>query len=706
MPILKDFLYFLTNEQGQSGTDRTGSVEFVSEQLPLPETPDGYNEKSIGFTRNSLWGGVFRSFTTPLKFIGTAAHIVRNRLIKFGTETKLFLIILWLDKSFNGGWVHRSLYKGEIDMSTVESEETHVTANIMEGGLIKFLNANKDVTYEIPLNVPEAIYVESDGIPIDYSNKWGTITEELERRSLGSLDRYFYSCTLFTVDSETNPALVGLSTNQGIVTDYANSLDYFAESTKEITATFKLKFAFDISQSNQSRDGYVRMQIRDDSGTVLNEFYTEDLPDDFFVASRTVDTTVTLTIPANKRLFIGWDLQVRRQTIGSGEAVLKVQVKETEFSAAYTYTAETTYVRHLRPAYVAQQLLNKITGSTDYTFESNYLSTVWRDLVITSGNGVRGIDAAVIKTSFSDFFTSYNVPCSLYLTIVDKKMIIEKYEEQFNGTVIAQLGDGTNFIYKVATDLLFSSIKIGYPNFTYENVNGKAEFNTTQTYTSPIKRVNKTLELVSKYRADSYGYEFIRVKGVGKDTTDLTTDNDVFFTHIDSTAIAGAGNATQPAEYFRFLRRPYSSISGLIKPLKVWNVEISPKRCLLRHGSRLHSFLYWENTKSLLFSSSEKDTAMVTTDSSGAVISERADQVIGNFDAPVFLPIELKIETPINRDTLTAVQTNLLGTVSFSDGTNTFYGFINDLKIQPSTLPSQETTMYCSPLTDLNKLIF
>ncbi len=699
----KDFLYFITDKEGKSARINNGVPEFISVPTPLEYTPDGWQEKAIHFTRNTRYAGVFRSFTTPLKLVKDGAHILRDRVIKKGTEDKLYLIILWLDKSFAGGWIHRLLYKGEFDLTNLESEDDFVTTNILEGDLMKFIKANENTQYEIPLDVPEAIQVKSDGIPIDYNDKWGTIEETLERRSLGSLDRNFYSCTIFTLPSEGySGSLAALSAQSGIITDFPNSTDYFIETAKATTIKFNIKLAFDVEQSNQARDGFVRIQVRDETGAILQEFFTEDLPDDAYTNSYTVDTTFTLFVAANKRLFIGYDLQVRRQTIGSGEAYLKVLTKETEFNVEYTTTKETTFTPHLRPAYVAQQLLNKMTESTDYTFESDYLTTVWENLVLTSGNAIRGIAGSVLKTSWNEFFDSYNVPCNISMKVIGKTVKIEQWAEAYQLGVAANIGDANEFSWKIPSDLLFSGVKIGYPDINYENINGKKEFNTVQSYVGPIKKVNRLLELTSKYRADSYGYEFIRIEGAGKDTTDLKSDNDVFLTHVEKTATVGTG--TEPALFYKFLRNPYT-ITGLIKPTYVWNVEISPKRCLLAHGNRLRSIYYWQSGEKLTFQSAPKDTAMKTTDGSGNVIEERADVFIGNMAAAAYIPIEMKASGKINSAILNAIQAEAHGSVAFTYDGNTFFGFVNDIAIQPATLASQDTTMLCSPLSDITKLI-
>lgn len=82
--------------------------------------------------------------------------------------------------------------------------------------------------------------------------------------------------------------------------------------------------------------------------------------------------------------------------------------------------------------------------------------------------------------------------------------------------------------YSVDTSTIYSAINIGYEKKDYESINGRDEFNFNNTYTTGCSVSDKTLSLLSKYRADSYGFEFAAQKR-GEDTTDTSADNDVFF---------------------------------------------------------------------------------------------------------------------------------------------------------------------------------
>lgn len=85
-----------------------------------------------------------------------------------------------------------------------------------------------------------------------------------------------------------------------------------------------------------------------------------------------------------------------------------------------------------------------------------------------------------------------------------------------------------NAKYDVDASSIYSSVTAGYDKKDYACVNGRDEFNFSNTYSTGCTVSDKTLSLISKYRADCYGIEFAIQKRT-EDTTDTSSDKDVFF---------------------------------------------------------------------------------------------------------------------------------------------------------------------------------
>jgi hypothetical protein len=294
------------------------------------------------------------------------------------------------------------------------------------------------------------------------------------------------------------------------------------------------------------------------------------------------------------------------------------------------------------------------------------------------------------------------VPCNLTEGIRNQQLFIEKKADAFQATIQQAMGEVKDLHVSTAKDFQYNVVKVGYPNTDTEDVNGKDEFNVTQTYTSPITRSNKVLELISKVSASMYEIELTRINLDGKTTTDDNNDNKNFFVHVEKTATAGTGD--EPATYYKLLRNTYTSVSGLISPSTAFNLELHPELCLYRHGNFLRSIFYWQDAGNLVFQTSDKNGNVVVMNGSATYIGNKTIRV-GMLAAPLFIPLTLKYQSPMPNNFISTMDSGPDGTFSIEYDGFTHYGFPLEVGIQPSNRPSQESTLLCSPQTNLANLI-
>lgn len=675
----KDFLYFLTDEQGRSYRVNNGIVQTSSTPTPLTVTPDGWQDKTIQYNRSTKYSLLFRSFTNPLKYVKDAALIVRNQLYKYGTESKLYQVIHRLDKNFLGGWVHRFFYKGELDLSQAEDNDFAMTVPIMEGDLIKLFKANENTTYELDVDVPEAVTGKMDGHFLNEKHNFLIPAIELAGAHLLYIQFINKEGTAFGVTPFNVFGHLGLP-------NYTTSLEYFEAITQDVQGmVLSGQVIFDCSSS-----GVYVLAIHTSTGRTL-ELYNNFVNDG---QSYTIDINYTFDVFAGENLFL---------TGGgfNGPSGTGANYIETRLSLSFKSRYKTTFIKGLRPSYVAQKLLDKITGG-GYTFSSTYLSTVWENLLVTSGDAIRGIPGAKVKISWADFFDSYNIPCNLCAGIRNQVLFVEEKAKAFQATILQNMGEATGLTISPAKDYQYNTINIGYPDTDTEDVNGKDEFNVTQSYTTPITRVSKALDLVSKIRASMYEIEITRINLDGKTTTDDNNDSNNYFLHVEKTATTGTGN--EPATYYKLLRNTYDSVTGLLNPSSAFNVELHPELCLYRHGDFIRSVLYWNETKYIVYQKSNKN-GNVNIVKSGQTYVGNKNIRIGGLTAPLFIPLEFKFDSPMPYTIIDTMDTGPDGTFSFTYEGLSFYGFPMEVSIQPSNRPSQETTLLCSPVTDLTQLI-
>lgn len=157
---------------------------------------------------------------------------------------------------------------------------------------------------------------------------------------------------------------------------------------------------------------------------------------------------------------------------------------------------------------------------------------------------------------------------------------------------------GSEFNVSVYKDVVFASINIGYKKQNYDRPSGRDEFNFNSTYTTGCTYSDKTLSMISPYRADSYGVEFT-IRNTSDNTTDDKADKDLFFIAITEDLTEG-------------VHPDYSGEIIGVKSQRVFNRMFSPMACVNANKEYL-GIIGNEENLTLTFASSEGN-AEITID--------------------------------------------------------------------------------------------
>lgn len=689
MPV--EFLSFLLNKDGSSYYLDNGVVNTSTTPTPTKHLADGWQDTKILWERNLKYMASFRSLTTPYKFIKDAAFIARSRAYNNGPEEKIYLVSKWLDKSFGGGWIHKTLFKGELDLSQAKNSLTGINIPIAEGDLYKLFKANETTPYSIPITGP---YVQDDGIQLSETAKINIIDGvEMFFGNPGHADQQ--SENIFTSVVSTEGKSSGL-----VFIDQTAIFgpDGFAQADAGNSGPIVLRvFGSASFVCNVNERDVMKIRFRKSTEGVLaggiSVFNAHITPGNTY--SFTFDLTVSL-LPGENLIF-----DASPQGVGTVKITF---LPNSNFRASFDNRYKTTYTRVMRPMELGQALLDKITGG-GYTLVSNYFSNVWENLTVTSGDAIRGITDPVIKTSWADFFDSYNVPTNICMDIQTKTIRIEPKANAFDSTVVYDMGEVKDMEDGPDEDFQYNGLSIGYPNLdqsTYESLNAKEEFNVTSNFTTNITRYSKKLELISKYHASMYEQELARINLDGKDSTAASVDDTVFFKLIEKNYSSGATGA--PPQYYKYFRDTYTSITGLKDPASAYNVPLSPMNCLLRQGNYLRSIFFWQSGSNLTYTFSDQTTTLKTV-KGGVTIDERANVSVGALAAPLFIPHAFNTNSPMRRQLLTTMKNTPYGTFQFSWLGDTYFGFVKSVSIMVANRPAQDSVFMCSPQTDLKNLI-
>lgn len=683
----KTFIYWLFNKDQKALYEDVIIREADEDNLRpdgqparLEYSPDGWNETLVKYGRNTTYLGLFRDFTASMNFKKDGAKIVKDAMWKLGMEAILYLGINKLNKTVYPP-KYEPWYIGELDFSKFKQSQSNAIINVMEGGLSKYLKAFENTTYEIPIDEdPEAQLVKMDGFP--FSNRVEYVIYD---------DSEFY-----TRDNKTYTIGMGIITQEGSTqgmlnldqpkTGFSDDNPFMQCDSKTLTAKVGGSITINVTTPATIM---VFVFKKNSVSLVETRYYILNAAAPIGVNTYNFDFDINL-IPSDKLYLLA--------TTASGISFFPYfKITGTSLIVSYEVTFDPTIIKALKPLRLFQKLVDKMTEGR-FTATSDLLDSM-DDILITSGSAIRNhegsdptVTGSIIKTSVSDFFKAMRIK-GAGLGIENNVLRIEKTSYFFGSGVSMDLGEVNDLEIVVAEDLVFNTVKVGYANQTYDQVNGKDEFNVTQNYTTPHTRIVKELDLTSPFRADAYGIELMRLNLDGKDTTDNSADNDTFFLNV----VAGT-------PYYELNRPTYSAISGLLHPAGMFNIELSPKTNLLNNGDFIHSVLDFQNTGFVKFQSGEKNSELSRT-KLGITITEKADIQIADLPKKLFRPYYLSFKVPTDFNFLQLINSNPYDKISFSYNRNKYYGYLFDGGVKPSDRDIQTIKLLCAPETNLQQLI-
>ncbi len=727
----KQFLYFITNTAGSCYYSDRGTVMLQGQLRSLSATPDGWEDIAIGWERNMTYFGLMRNFSFPLGFVRDGAEILNYIYLTEGAEAKAFLVIYKLGLRYTPGnpgsysFVYTGYYKGEFDFSTCVPEESRTTINILDGGLEALVKANENTQYEIPLDDPKALILRNDGVNLRNTAQY-LITDGFGFDDFSLMGNHIVNLT--EIQKEVSQ-IAGTQAPER--TKVANSstakratgqwfMKATADATITITYDFILTTTYPASGTALNPAAFLNVSIQaiDETDTLVTEKNKILLNKNSasLIGTFHIQGSVDLSVNAGDEVYLytfvsieGAGGGINTQFNYSGEGLFKVD---------YLYRHPASNHSVMTAARLFNRIIDKMSEGK-YTTESAYLDKR-TDLVLSSGDGVRKIEGAKIKTSFSDFWQWLSSKTDVHFGIKDGKAYIGELKELFQPPIIipdtgmgghltnpldrsTDIGEVRNLKISTAKDLMFNRIKVGYPNQNYEDVNGRTEFNSTQNWTVPITRVNTELDLISPYRSDCIGIEYIRINFDGKKTTDSSSDNDTFAFQINKTAILHESGLYY---YYTLDRTANPYLTGVVDPESMYNVKLSPKHSLIEKGRFLHSCLDHLDGKVIKFQTADKNAAMVVAYPSGTV-KENQDIVIGALPEKYFKLNLIEFETyrPVNLMEIMSSNDFRRHCLKFIWNGKVFTGYIIKAGIKPADNEVQTYQLLSTAKNDMTKFL-
>ena len=392
-------------------------------------------------------------------------------------------------------------------------------------------------------------------------------------------------------------------------------------SDRDLTIRIKVKFSVFITYQRPgvSFPIYIRLSSYNENSKELKIYYQSATIQTF--NTYTVDIDENLTISPGEMINFNIALAKSDPIYQNFPVNFKFNSLDTPLNISFSERGKSVKIDCISPKVLLNRLLRSITDKNNVTGEIATGVDERLDMaMIVPAESIRGLPNAKIYTSYTKFANWMSAEFGFVPVIGDEKVTFVHRDTLFQDTEIKDLQDSTSDLeYNVNAGLVYSGVKVGYDKQDYDSVNGRDEFRFTNEYTTGITLTDNVLELVSPYRADAYGMEFLAEKR-GEDTTDSDSDNDIFFV-----------GASLDGEKYKLVRDGYI-ISGVISPSTMFNAMYSQRFMIEANARYIGAF-----SNALEFTSSDGNSDVTING-----VSERSSIVLGN---KLFTVGELSVKT-------------------------------------------------------------
>lgn len=615
-----------------------------------------WDDVEMSFKRND-YDGVVRSFSNKFKFANGAYSL----LLKQYTDNYLksnASIVFYIR---NNSWLWNEKFRCALDFSTFSHNGTTCDINAVDNSLASLIKAKKGTQYEYNVNeLKEGMKLSYDRLQMSNTASW-LIAGDTEENDGGTYitntfvpndDFYplgtYYAFPLYIVG---NPEIAVKNIIEVADADQGDgksgsgggrNCPYIFKniSSQGIKINIKAKFYL---FANSSGNGSASLRLRKfPSGT--------DIP----------GGSIRLQEGLN---VIEWDLHDILINGNGGYLSFLIYVTDTPYTIyqMMPYASDerltidfmardiTVDIDVIKPISLINRLLTSINGEREgVTCEiSSGVDSRLDNTLIVAAESIRGIKDAKIYTSYTKFVKWMEAEFGFVPVISENKVIFVHRDSLFQNFQIKDFADNSReFEYSINSSLIYSGIKVGYEKQDYDSVNGRDEFHFTNEYSTGITLTDNVLDLISPYRADAYGIEFLTSKR-GEDTTDSKSDNDIFFVCAELSE-----------DKYKLIRIP---VSGVISPDTMFNAMYSQRYMIKANEKFIGAF-----TDRLEFASSEGNSDIVIDG-----VSEKADILISGRS---FTVGELSFETGDIE-----ILSDLSGYVVVTNGGKAYKGYLSNV---------------------------
>lgn len=587
---------------------------------------------------------VVRSFSSKFEFVNEAHALLKKQYRDNYLEAAATVVM----SRRNNSWKWNELFRCTLDFSTYEDSGNTISINAVDDSLASLIKAKKGTQYEYSVDaVKEENQLYYDGMMMSNSVKWIVSGDSNELNEYVS-----FTYIKPSVGSAIGTIPLAIMTDEVLLNekvDYKDLLggqapspyDGFIVANKGVQIKLSMELLF--SSSTTSNNDTIRIQIMNKGVMVGGTRFYNDGKSDTAVSFETivgVEKKMSLTFIAAS---------------DSGET-FTITFKKGAISCEWSERNKTaTYIDVVTPHILLNRLLQSMNGGSEgLTGEIEFTGNNRIDnCMIVAAESARGIKNAKLYSSFNKFEDWMKAVFGYVYDISGNKVTFRHRTKYFTDEVVKEVAEFDDFSHSVNSSLIYSRVRVGYEKQDYDSINGRDEFRFANTFSTGVTLTDNSLDLISPYRADAYGIEFL-VQKRGADTTDTDSDNDVFFIGVkyvmNQTMLPG--NIPLVSSRYELIRDGDYIISGVISPETMFNAMYSPRSMLLANkgfiGCCTSKLTYTSgegNSDAIIGGVKEKDDVLISKEERIITVGELS------FSTPEF-------EIPDNQNGLVSLTKN------------------------------------------------
>jgi len=585
-----------------------------------------WDDVEMSFKRGD-YDGVVRSFSTKFEFANGAYSLLLKEYLSNYLNSSATLVFY----TRNNSWLLNEKFRCALDYSTFSYNDTTCEINAVDNSIASLIKAKKGTQYEYPVKeIKESQPLDYDRLLMNSDIKWSIPSDAEEPNVSHVMTAYpnaYYTIPFYMLGQPEIATKDIVEVFDTAENRFESTESLFGEylfkniSDRDLTIRIKVKFSVFITYQRPgvSFPIYIRLSSYNENSKELKIYYQSATIQTF--NTYTVDIDENLTISPGEMINFNIALAKSDPIYQNFPVNFKFNSLDTPLNISFSERGKSVKIDCISPKVLLNRLLRSITDKNNVTGEIATGVDERLDMaMIVPAESIRGLPNAKIYTSYTKFANWMSTEFGFVPVIGDEKVTFVHRDTLFQDTEIKDLQDSTSDLeYNVNAGLVYSGVKVGYDKQDYDSVNGRDEFRFINEYTTGITLTDNVLELVSPYRADAYGMEFLAEKR-GEDTTDSDSDNDIFFV-----------GASLDGEKYKLVRDGYT-ISGVISPSTMFNAMYSQRFMIEANARYIGAF-----ANTLEFTSSDGNSDVTING-----VSERSSIVLGN---KLFTVGELSVKT-------------------------------------------------------------